>query len=69
MAQLDDRWLSVKEICTYLDVSQDTVYRWISERGMPAHKVGRPWRFKRDEVDAWVKSGGAAEDTDARKKD
>lgn len=29
MNEMIDRWLSVKEICTYLDVSNDTVYRWI----------------------------------------
>jgi hypothetical protein len=28
---------------------------------MPAHKVGRLWRFKKDEADEWVKAGGAAE--------
>jgi hypothetical protein len=28
---------------------------------MPGHKVGRLWKFKKDEVDAWVRGGGAAE--------
>ena len=31
---------------------------------MPAHRVGRLWKFKRDEVDGWVKSGGAADRQD-----
>ena len=38
-----------------------TVLIWIAKRGMPASKVGRLWKFKVSEVDAWVKSGGAAE--------
>jgi excisionase family DNA binding protein len=58
---MSDRWLSVDEISDYVGVSKDTVYGWISARGMPAHRVGRLWKFKREEVDDWVKSGGAAD--------
>lgn len=57
--QLEDRWLSVEEICVYLGVSKDTVYKWIDKKGMPAHRVGRLWKFKKEEVDQWVRSGGA----------
>ncbi len=56
-----DRWLSVEEIAEYLGVSKDTVYTWITKRRMPAHRIGRLWKFKADEIDSWVKSGGAAE--------
>lgn len=56
---MEDRWLSVDEIVEYLGVSRDTIYAWIAERGLPAHRVGRLWKFKRDAVDAWVQSGGA----------
>jgi excisionase family DNA binding protein len=56
---VDDRWLSVDEIVAYLGVSRDTVYNWIATRGMPAHRVGRLWKFKKEAVDAWVQSGGA----------
>lgn len=54
-----DRWLSVDEVAEYLGVSRDTVYNWVSERGMPGRKVGRFWKFKKDAVDAWVESGGS----------
>lgn len=57
---MDDRWLSVEEIGTYLGVSRDTIYSWLSDRQMPGHKVGRLWKFKKDEVDGWVRAGGAA---------
>ena len=57
---MEDRWLSVDEIGDYLGIKRDTVYKWISEKGMPAHKIGRLWKFKKDEVDQWVRSGGAA---------
>ena len=55
------RWLSVEEIAHHLGVSRDTVYSWINNRQMPAHKVGRLWKFQTQEVDAWVRSGGAAD--------
>lgn len=58
---MDDRWLSVDEIAEYLGIAKDTVYTWITGRAMPAHRVGRLWKFKKDEVDLWVKSGAAAE--------
>ncbi|KTB49135.1 transcriptional regulator, AlpA family [Dehalogenimonas alkenigignens] len=61
MAEIKDRWLSVDEICNYLGVSSDTVYRWIDRFSMPAHRMGRLWKFKKDQVDDWVKAGGAAE--------
>lgn len=58
---MTDRWLSVEEIAEYLGVSKDTVYAWINKLEMPAHRIGRFWKFKSDEVDEWVRSGGAAE--------
>ena len=58
MYEMEDRWLSVGEICKYLGVSNDTVYKWINHRNMPAHRMGRLWKFKKDEVSAWVKADG-----------
>jgi len=43
-------------------VSKDTVYGWIAKKEMPAHKVGRLWKFKTDEVDDWVRHGKASDD-------
>jgi excisionase family DNA binding protein len=56
---LEDRWLSVDEIAVYLGIKRDTVYRWISKRNLPGHKIGRLWKFRKEDVDEWVKSGGA----------
>jgi len=61
MAGMEDRWLSITEICKYLGVSNDTVYKWIDKHGMPAHSMGCLWKFKKDEVEAWVKAGVSAE--------
>lgn len=65
---MDDRWLSVEEIARYLGVSKDTIYTWIDTKGMPAHRLGRLWKFKREEVDDWVKSGGASDRQDVMAK-
>ena len=64
MVEMEDRWLSITEICKHLGVSNDTVYKWIDKHGMPAHRMGRLWKFKKDEVDERVKAGGAADKTD-----
>jgi excisionase family DNA binding protein len=52
---LEDRWLSVEEIAEYLGIKRDTVYKWINRKNMPAHKVGRLWKFRKDEVDEWIR--------------
>ena len=57
---IDDRWLSVDEIAVYLGVKRDTVYKWIERKSMPAHKVGRLWKFRRAEVDDWIRSGNSS---------
>ncbi|MCL4551936.1 MAG: helix-turn-helix domain-containing protein [Candidatus Marsarchaeota archaeon] len=56
---MEDRWLSVEEIAAYLGIKRDTVYKWVERRKMPAHKMGRLWKFRREDVDYWVRSGGA----------
>ncbi|MGA8240556.1 MAG: helix-turn-helix domain-containing protein [Desulfobacterales bacterium] len=57
---MEDRWLSVDEIADHLGIKRDTVYKWISERQMPGHKIGRLWKFNKQEVDEWVRSVGVS---------
>jgi excisionase family DNA binding protein len=66
----DDRWLSVAEISAYLGIEKQTLYKWITRKpGMPAHRVGRLYKFKRSEIDEWVRSGGAAPKNAKKKTD
>ena len=50
-------WFTVDEAAYHLRVvTRAMVYKLIQRRGLPGHKVGREWRFARDEIDAWVKA-------------
>ncbi len=62
-----DRWLSVDEIAAYLGVKRYTIYKWIERKNMPAHKVGSLWKFRKDEIDDWVRSGAASDGGEGRK--
>lgn len=55
-----DKWCSLEETADYLGVTKDTVRNWIKKTDIPAHKIGRLWKFKLTEVDDWVKSGKSA---------
>lgn len=61
---MTERWLSVEEIAIHLGVSKDTVYAWRDKKGLPAHRIGRFWKFKANEVDDWVRSGSASDAAD-----
>ncbi|AGG05949.1 helix-turn-helix domain-containing protein [Dehalococcoides mccartyi] len=63
---MEDRWLSVDQIADHLGIKRDTVYKWIDERQMPGHKIGRLWKFNKQEVDDWVKSGSVREKIKSR---
>ncbi|MDC8760694.1 helix-turn-helix domain-containing protein [Janthinobacterium sp. hw3] len=55
-------WVSVEQIAEHLGVTRDSIYRWIDRKGLPAHRVGRLWKFQVSEVDDWVRIGGADEE-------
>lgn len=60
--QVVEKWVTLKEVRSYLGVGRETILVWIGKRNMPAYKVGRLWKFKLSEVDDWIRSGGAADD-------
>ena len=46
--------MTVKEVATYLAVTERTIYRLVKENRLPAYKVGGQWRFKAEMLDAWM---------------
>ena len=59
----EDRWLSLNEICEYLGIGRDTALNWIKNKGMPSCKIGKFWKFKKEDIDEWVRSGGSVSDS------
>jgi excisionase family DNA binding protein len=55
-------WVSVEIVAKHLGVTKDSIYRWIDHKRLPAHKIGRLWKFKLSEVDDWVRASGAVSD-------
>ena len=49
-------FLTTKEVAQYLRVNPYTVYRLVSQKKIPAYKVGSQWRFKRSVLDHWLKT-------------
>ena len=62
MTGIEDRYYSMPEIMKYLGISRDNALRWIATKSMPAHKVGKKWKFKVSEIDEWVNSGLAEDE-------
>lgn len=61
-ANVNEPWVSTKEIAEHLGVTMETVRKWIKVETIPCSRVGKLWKFKKSEVDAWVKSGSAGEE-------
>lgn len=57
---LKNKLLSVEEIAAHLSVAQITIYRWVTQKKIPCHRVGKQWRFIQSEIDAWIQSGKSA---------
>ena len=59
-----ENYISLEETAIYLGIKQATLRSWIKDPNnvVPAHKIGRMWKFKRSEIDAWVNSGKSAID-------
>jgi len=49
-----DALMTIEEVASYLRLSKDTVYRMAQAGKIPASKVGQQWRFRREDVDAWL---------------
>lgn len=54
-----DNWINIEEAAGYMGVTKDTVRNWIKKTDIPAHKSGKLLKFKRSELDEWIKSGKA----------
>ena len=53
---IDEAFLTTDEVLDYLQVNLRTVYRLIKAGKIPAVRVGRQWRFRKSDIDAWLES-------------
>ena len=51
-----DRWMTVQDVDEYLQLSMDMIYKMAQQGKIPVSKIGAQWRFKREEIDDWVKA-------------
>lgn len=51
--RMDDNYISLEEAAEYLNIKPVTLRKWIKQKtDLPAHQIGRLWKFKRSELDA-----------------
>lgn len=60
----NEKYISLEEAADYLGIRPVTLRSWIRDpqNEVPAHKIGRFWKFKCSEIDEWVNSGKSAID-------
>ena len=57
----NDNYISIEEASEYLGIKLVTLRTWIKTKPeLPAHKIGKQWKFKKSDLDEWVKSGESA---------
>lgn len=58
----NEKWISIEDAADHLGIKPVTLRDWIKKgKGVPAHKIGKKWKFKYSELDAWVVSGKSAD--------
>jgi excisionase family DNA binding protein len=51
---MPEQLLTLEQVAEYLNVDKFTVYRLLSDKELPAFKVGNQWRFKRKMIENWL---------------
>lgn len=56
IAMTQEKFMTTKEVAQYLRVDQYTIYRLVTQKKIPAFKIGNQWRFKRSVLERWLKT-------------
>jgi excisionase family DNA binding protein len=51
---MQEKLLTAVQVAQYLKIDKFTVYRLVSQKKIPAFKVGNQWRFKKNMIEAWL---------------
>lgn len=57
---IHENYISIDDAAVFLDIKPVTLRKWIKDKNVPAHKIGKQWKFKRSELEDWVRSGQSA---------
>jgi excisionase family DNA binding protein len=60
--------LTIEELAVYLKIAKSTLYKLSQEGRIPAQKVGRHWRYRKDAIDRWLEDPGAAREAVGRSR-
>lgn len=64
MTSEPEKWSSLEDIANLIGVSKDTIRNWIKKGSIPYHKIGKQYKFRISEVDAWIENGESAKQTE-----
>lgn len=51
---LEETLLDIRQVATYFQINEATVYNWVQSGKLPGIKMGRIWRFRREDIEAWL---------------
>jgi len=51
---IKSHWMNVADAAKHLKISKETVYRMLEKKKIPAHRIGKLWRFNEKEIDVWA---------------
>ena len=60
MNSIHEKWLTIDDLVIYLKMGKTKLYTMAQRGEIPGSKIGSQWRFDREEIDSWIKSGRAA---------
>mgnify|MGYP005805564839 CR=1 FL=1 len=52
-----EKWVSLEEIAEHMGLSKDTIRNYIKKQQIPYYRIGKQYKFKISEIDAWIESG------------
>ena len=56
----NENYIGIVVAALFLNINPVTLRKWVKDKSVPAHKIGKQWKFKRSELEEWVKSGESA---------
>jgi PTS system nitrogen regulatory IIA component len=54
-SEMEERLLTIDDVAEFLQVNPMTIYAWVRDGKIPAFKIGKVWRFKKEEIEKWLK--------------